>query len=119
MPNELCGAMQVVPRRGIEVGEYAQQTIAHKKYMRRLYVSDRRKRGRPGIRTQHTESASTRFVCKTCGVECSSPEDLGAHWRAEHPEIFSEAWLQPGRGWRRGVRNHGRENGRKRNAGRR
>jgi len=90
---------RTVARRGILPGEYVRNLESHREASRRYDRKRRRTRSARTWKKTHSEPSSTRFFCKSCGAEFSSPEALGAHWRAEHPEIFSEDWYS--RPWRR------------------
>ena len=87
MSGQALQAIRMVARRGIEPDEYERARVARNECYIRRYG-----KRRPGRMRNHHETASTRFLCKTCGQEYSTPEDLGAHWRAVHPEVFSESW---------------------------
>ena len=85
MPAESHAHVKGALHRGILSGRYAIDLEAQRRHMRRKGVSERK--------ANHMEASSHVFRCKTCGAEFETPELLGAHWRAEHPEVFSELWI--------------------------
>lgn len=91
MPADSQPKLKTVARRGGVPGAYARSREVDRNYLRR--------KGVPPRRANHMETGSHVYRCKTCGEEFTTPELLGAHWRAEHPAIFSDDWYQ--RPWRR------------------